>query len=248
MTRSRMTSSSPRATIAVLAATLLLFASPASSTTPPNVIASNEAAAVSTLRRIAAIQSVFKRAQHMDTDCDGVGEYGYFAEMAGTQPMRVATWSPSGSCVPAAGGPGDLLFPPLLRGAFGSVSASCVVDQGYVFAMWLAAESVGGRVWAHREDPYGGKLGAPFPDPVNSARYWCCYAWPLAYGQTGRRAFFVNQRGKVMRCSNRSTTPFTATAHLPWFDEAFLVPGDMSSPIRFGIPGGSAGSIWSAVP
>jgi len=248
MTRPRHPVRAPRATIAVLAVILALFASPALSTQQPNVIATNEAAAISTLRQVAAVQSIFKRALDIDTNCDGVGEYGYFAELAGTQPMRVGIGSP-GACVPTAGVYGvDELSPPLLRSAFGMVISSSVVHQGYVFQVWLPDAQVGGMVRAHAEDPFGGKLAAPYPDSSNGARMWCCYAWPIAYGQTGRRAFFINQRGQVLRCSNRSTMPFTGATNTPNFDEAFVVAGDMSSPIRVGIPGGAAASIWSLVP
>jgi hypothetical protein len=31
---------------------------------------------------------------------------------------------------------------------------------------------------------------------------WCAYAWPETIGDTGRRAFFVNQAGDVMQSAN----------------------------------------------
>ena len=31
---------------------------------------------------------------------------------------------------------------------------------------------------------------------------WCAYAWPEKIGETGRRAFFVNQTGDVMHSAN----------------------------------------------
>ncbi|MDP6504771.1 MAG: hypothetical protein QF886_14195, partial [Planctomycetota bacterium] len=27
--------------------------------------------------------------------------------------------------------------------------------------------------------------------------HWCAYAWPSSYGWTGRRAFFINESGRV---------------------------------------------------
>jgi len=234
-------------TLTVLAVSLVLSTPPALSTQMPNVIRSNEAATIATLRQVAAAQTEFKQALDIDADCDGVGEYGYFAELAGTKSMRVG--SGGWSCVPTSGRGLDILSPPLLRNALGMVTAySVVVHQGYVFEMWLPAPEVGGVVGAIEEDPFGGKMLGPYPDPITGAQHWCCYAWPLVYGQTGRRAYFINQRGKVLRDVNRSATPFSGIVNIPEFDEAFLVPDDMSSPIRVGIPGGSAGSIWSVLP
>jgi hypothetical protein len=238
----------PRTMIAVLAISVALFTSPALSTQVPNPLASNEVAAVATLRQIAAAQSEFKQALDIDTNCDAVGEYGYFAELAGTVPMRVADL-PSGNCTPTCGVWGqDELVPPLLRNELGSVIASSVVHQGYVFQLWLPGAKVFGKVNGIEEDWIGGKQAPPYPDSVNGARFWCCYAWPLAFGQTGRSAFFVNQRGQVLRYPNRSVTPFSGMANMPNFDEAFAVAGDMSSSIRVGIPGGAAGSRWMLVP
>jgi hypothetical protein len=217
---------------------------------PPNSISSNEAAAVATLRNLAAVQETFKAAAHIDTNCDGVGEYGYFAELAGSRPMRIAVGDP---CVPGTGSEfHDLLRPPLLRSQFGDVRYGCVVSHGYVFQMWLPGTPGDAHVEGCREDYLGGKQAAPFPDPANGAHFWCCYAWPLDHGHTGRRVFFVNQRGRVLEYANRTTSPISGLpVDAPWigvpFDEAYSRKDDMSSPPRIGIPNAS-GTIWWPVP
>jgi Protein of unknown function (DUF2950) len=210
-------------------------------------ISTNEASAIDALRAIAEAQERFKAAVHVDTNCDGEGEYGYFAEIAGSLVLRATVGNP---CQPAAGrSPDDLLLRPLLRRPFGIVRQSSISYRGYLFMMWLPRQEIAGKVTACCEDFGGGKMAAPFPDPVEGARMWCCYAWPAAYDLTGRRAFFVDQRGQVLECGNRSASPFSGRtlSPRPEFDEAYSIPGDMSSPLRIGIPNAS-GTIWSLVP
>jgi hypothetical protein len=114
-------------------------------TPSPTDIAVNEAKAIATLRSIAVAQTAFKLAVDIDTNCDAVGEYGYFAELAGTVPMRVAV---PGSCVPTNGvWGGDELDPPLLRSPLGRVMGNCVSFQGYRFQMWLPKPEFGGLAY-----------------------------------------------------------------------------------------------------
>src|SRR5271156_6296394 len=93
-------------------------------------ISANEAAAISTLRSVSTGQSQIKSSSVIDTDSDGSGEYGYFAEMAGVVPMRI-----DGGGAPAAGGAPDLLKPTVLSAAFGKVSGGIVSRSGYDFQM-----------------------------------------------------------------------------------------------------------------
>jgi hypothetical protein len=218
----------------------------ASSTAPqaPPEIAANEAAAISTLRTIADAQARVKADVTIDTNDDGVGEYGYLAELAGTIPKRV-----SNGGVPAAGNPAtDRIRPPLLRPAFGEIAYSSAVLAGYRFQMWLSGPTYGDQVWGVLEDFAGGKEAAPFPDPRNGAGLWCCYAWPVRAGATGKRAFFINQEGELLECANDGPRPFSGTHSTPKFGEAFERARDMSSGLRVGPPaGGSNDTIWTRV-
>jgi len=209
----------------------------------------NEANAIRTLRQIAAAERGFRTACHIDTNCDRDGEYGYFAELAGGQPMRVSV-----GCQPAAGSAGDILSPPMLPSSFAQLSGPpdwhgfVVPYKGYEFQVWLAGPTVGGLVTAVREDAAGGKTAPPFPDSVNGARYWICYAWPIDYGNTGVRAFCISQRGYVLECPNTGGSVFDGLLGAPWFDEALSQVGDLRSPLRIGVPGGALSTVWSLVP
>ena len=35
-------------------------------------------------------------------------------------------------------------------------------------------------------------------DADNAELAWCAYAWPANFGNTGNRAFFVNQQGEIL--------------------------------------------------
>ncbi len=239
----------------ILAASPILAAPPiraAPAVLAPSAPASiqlNEANAIRTLRQIAAAERMFRDACDIDTNCDRDGEFGYFAELAGGQPMRVSV-----GCQPAAGSASDVLSPPLLPSPFAHLSGApdwhgfVVPYKGYEFQIWLAGPTVGGLVSAVREDPTGGKAAPPFPDSVNGARYWICYAWPIDYGHSGVRAFCVNQRGFVLECPNTGGAVLDGLVGVPWFDEALSHVGDLRSPLRIGVPGGALSTIWNLVP
>ena len=186
-------------------------------------LSANETAAVTVLRAIVASQMQAQTANSIDTDCDGLSEYCYLAELAGTVPAR--------RCVagaPAAGVPGlDELEPSPLVAALGAVSGSVVTRSGYVFQVWLADGSGAGIA----EDPTGGKTAAPFPDPNNSENVWCVYGWPISAGSTGNKCFFANEAGLLLQTPNRGATPYSGLTGGPAFDAAFTVAGDMTSPV-----------------
>ncbi len=211
-------------------------------------LSANEAAAISTLRSISSAQAQLQSSGAIDCDADGSGEYGYFAEMSGVKPMRV-----SNAGVPAAGAaPTDLLNPPVLSSAFGTVTAAVtaggmVTRSGYDFQMWLPGVTAAGLVPGIPEDPTGGATAGNFPDPNNNEILWCCYAWPMQANGTGNRAFFINQEGDLLQCLNRAAIPYSGTVKQPLFGEAYKTATSMSSGLRIGVAGGNDNTIWVAV-
>jgi len=204
-------------------------------------LSANESAAVATLRSLSSAQAQIQSSAAIDTDADGGGEYGYFAELAGQVPLRV-----SSSGAPSAGAVGtDELSPSVLSSAFGSVDANgVVVRSGYCFQIFLP--STGSAPTGVTEDSGGGKATAPFPDPDNCEILWCAYAWPLDSGNTGNRCFFVNQEGDLMQTSNRGASAYSSVTSGPSYDAAYTAANDMASPVAVGAAGNDS-NTWVAV-
>jgi type IV pilus assembly protein PilA len=207
-------------------------------------LSANEAAAVSTLRSITSAQAQVQSSAAIDGDGDGAGEYGYFAELAGTTNIRIL----------AAGvqviGPAvtDRLNPSMLSTAFGNVDLQGrVTRSGYLFQMYLPGPTAAGVVPAISEAPTpGGAQAGTLPDPNNCEVLWACYAWPSDHGGTGNRCFFVNQEGDLLQTQNRVANPFDGTTNVPTWQECFTGGNDMAAPLITG-QAGVSGQIWVSV-
>ncbi len=188
-------------------------------------LSANESAAISTLRSLTSAQAQVQSSGAIDTDGDGAGEYGSFAELAGTFPCRV-----SNAGAPGAGTVGtDELNPPVLSAAFGNVVASQVQRSGYVFQMYLPDNA---RT-PISEGATGGFTGS-YPGADNGEVLWCCYAWPVNFSQTGNRSFFVNQAGDIYQYNNKGTNVYSgagAAGNGPAGDSIFQTANDMGSPV-----------------
>ena len=81
-------------------------------------------------------------------------------------------------------------------------------------------------------------------DPDNAERSWCIYAWPMRYGVSGRRAFFMNQQGQIMQTDN-ATQEYSGMGNVPPADAAFDVTGagTMVGELAAGVAGNDGG-IW----
>jgi prepilin-type N-terminal cleavage/methylation domain-containing protein len=215
-------------------------------------LAANESAAIATLRSISSAQAQVQSSGAIDTDLDGGGEYGFFAELAGTVPLRIAA---GGGGVIVGANPIDLLTPSVLSAAFGQFGAGLnfITRSGYCFQMWLPGPTgAGGAVPGLQEAVAPGGMGAGVPNSNNSEVFWSCVAWPMSVGQTGNRAFYVNQDGDVLQNLNRVAVPYSGTvvapgATSPNFDAPHTVAGDMSSPLAIGVAGATDGRIWTVV-
>ncbi len=189
-------------------------------------LAANEGAAIATLRSLSSAQAQIQSSSAIDTDADGGGEYGYFGELSGADPLRISV-----AGAPMAGAAGvDNLNPSVLSSAFGNVAGSTVQRSGYTYQIWLPDAAAAPQGVA--EAPTGG-AGAAFPDPNNGEVMWCAYAWPTNAGNTGNRVFFVNQEGDLLQMNNRIAAPYSGAAPAPAFSAAFTA-ADMSSPLSIG--------------
>jgi len=175
-------------------------------------LSANESAAIATLRNVVSAQSQIQSQGAIDVDIDGIGEHGWFAEMAGSINMRDSTG--------ANGGP--VLNPPVLSGSLSVVNANGFVNKsGYFFQIFLP--TAGGAPTS--ENAGGGSTGAEDNDLAETT--WCGYAWPSGFSNTGNRAFVVNQSGDVLQTNNLNGAggSYTSTTVTPAGDAAMATAG-----------------------
>jgi prepilin-type N-terminal cleavage/methylation domain-containing protein len=157
----------------------------------PNLLSArlnaNESAAIATLKNISSSQSQCQASGVIDDNGNGAGEFGYFGELSG------ATFVRAGGALSTT----ERITPPVLSAAFGNVQASQVIRSGYVFQMYLPNATGGFEPEAATGGATGGQVNAAAAEVL-----WACYAWPTSFGNSGKRAFFVNQTGDVLSCRN----------------------------------------------
>lgn len=214
-------------------------------------ISANENAAISTLRSIASAQAQLESSVAIDTDADGGGEFGFFAELAGAFPLRI--YDAANDAPGDGANPADLLDPPILSTGFGDVTADAagegvVERQGYFFKMYLPDVTVAaGTTAGVAELGTGGADNTAFPDPDNAEILWACYAWPVDAEKTGNRCFFVNQEGDLLQYNNRDQEYEGDTG--PTFAAALVGNNDMGADLGITSMGFVAGdtNTWSTV-
>ena len=180
----------------------------------PNLLSArlnaNETAAIATLRNISSAQAQFQASSKADTDNDGTGEFGSFVELSGAVDVR--------------GDPDiGVLNPPVLSGAFRTPGTAlvgfngAVSRSGYFFQIWLPG-ALGLGVCADTEAFAWADI-----DPDLAETTWCCYAWPVNYGNSGNRTFHVNQTGDVTSSENTAVgmVPYGGTTDTPSAGAAF---------------------------
>ncbi len=172
-------------------------------------INANESAAIATLKNLTSSQAQLQAAGVIDGNNNGAGEYGYFQELSGTRNVKTGTLS---SVTVGS----NRVSPALLSGAFGKLDANGrVLRSGYYFQMYLPGT---GASWL--AEP---ALTASYPqvDASLAEVLWAAYAWPASYGNSGKRAFFVNQAGDILQTKN-AVTKYSGTTTVPASNAALL--------------------------
>jgi len=161
-----------------------------------STISANEAAVIKTLRALASRQLQTRNDGEIDSNRDGIGEYGFFQELSGVRGARIDTDSDGLADTEGLG----KVMPPSLPGSFGIVDRDGLIRiKGYLLRMYLPGSN--GEFLRERnpDEAYPPVCG------VEASSYWACYAWPTDFDVTGRRVFFVNQEGKILAADNVET-------------------------------------------
>lgn len=151
---------------------------------------SNESVTIAILKHVSSAQSQLQASGGIDMDGDGNGEFGFFAELAGVVPLR---------------GSDATCEPQLLSSRFGNVQRGRVQCSGYWLQIFLP---YGPDAWIGE---HHNRHGTARVNPVRAEEEWLCYAWPVAPGRSGSRAFLITHEGSLL------ATPFE--------EDAQVVPG-----------------------
>ncbi len=187
-------------------------------------VAANETSAVGTLRTLATAQAEFRQAAEVDEDDDGVGQYGFLQELAGTVDFR-------GRAVAAQ--------PPYIARnlAAKDLGGGVVAAQksGYDFIMYLPGDA--GAVLTEVE-------GGPNPACAADGRdmqelYYVCYAWPQDAGRSGTRAFVISEEGEVW-ATKMDTVEYEGVTTVPAATAAYTVEAFTTN-----LGGGADGNTWT---
>lgn len=171
----------------------------------PNLMAArinaNESAAIATLKNLSSSQAQVQASGVIDANGNGAGEYGYFQELSGVRNVKTGS--------PATGEGTNRVTPPVLSAAFGKLDTNGrILRSGYYFHMYLPGADA---AWLSE---LATTAAYPAVDAAQAEVLWACYAWPASFGNSGKRAFFVNQAGDVLQ-SNNSVTRYNGTTTTP---------------------------------
>jgi len=206
-------------------------------------LTANESGAIAALRSLVANQAQFQGVAVVDQDNDGTGEYGLFAEMAGTQTPRDDLQGNTPN-VRQAG--------EFMAQIFGQINANSEASKsGYLFQMHLP--NAAPYDWAALQagsltDVAGGGQAATAAPAVidEQENYWMAYAWPIARARSGNRVFVVNTDGTIYFTANDSGAAlnYSGTGNGPAPDAAFVVdPNDSSANPLFKYADATAGEV-----
>jgi hypothetical protein len=170
-----------------------------------------EAAAVYWLRKLASVQSRVKIDGTIDVDRDGIGEYATILELDGAVGIRRRHFAAQLGRLSAAdftdvGERLDLTKGDEAWYGFpGEVDVEGIsTSGGYHYRVFLP-DSDAKPGWTHATGPAGspGLAGGTCQVGIDAAeKHWCAVAWPVTRGESGDRAYFVDETGTVLESEN----------------------------------------------
>ena len=205
----------------------------------PETVRKNEGTAIAILRNSASCQAQIQTSGKIDSDSDGIGEYGTFLEMTGT----VAVRGDSDSGQADFSRQKSPVSPAIMSPSLANVDADGIVTRnGFCFRIFLPdTSSPAGFVHERGPGHSVGLTGGTGMISVNMAETtWCMYAWPVSRGVSGNRVFFVNQAGDVLQSTNEAGR--YDISNPPLGDSAFTGAG-ITSRLAIGTRGND-GDVW----
>ncbi len=225
-------------------------------------LASNETAAIATLRSLVSAQAQVQGMGKIDVDSDAVGEHATLIELTGEAGVRKTLVDSKGrrSAGATFQDQGTPIAPPPLSPALadGLTDRGELVKGGYGYAIYLPDSGDTSR-WIHEEVRIRKKGKGKKARTVESVRLqndsggtgqvgvdlsesiWCAYARPVKRGSSGNRAFFTYQLGDILQSGNEvakhEVSPTMMTG-----EEAYLGAG-ITSPVATGTAGHD-GDVW----
>lgn len=142
-------------------------------------IEENEKTAIGILRTLAISQSQTQGAAQIDQDEDGIGEYALLGELTGSIYFRGLKHKANPNYISSS-------LAPQKENFYGE-------KAGYRFQIWLP-----GTITDKGET----NLPAQKKYANGQELTWRCYAWPIKYGVTGKRVFFIDQQVEVYYAKN----------------------------------------------
>ena len=183
----------------------------------------NRTAAVATLRNSTSAQAQVQASGRIDSDADGVGEYGGFKELSGAVAGRMAS----------------ALVPPVLSGAFRKLNEFGEVERsGYLYRMYLPGprgEGIG--------EPEAGFDETSGIDTNLAETTWCLYAWPADPNAKGQVTIFMNQMGDTLATQDDR---YAGPGKGPEPDAAFRSRGAITGAPAVGSEG-QDGNVWRMI-
>ena len=169
---------------------------------PPDSLPGRESAAIGLLRSLTTAQEQFKQQVLVDQDGDGMGEYGWLGELAGTDGCRVSGMRCAAS--------------PFIAPVLGVKDTDGRAQRhGYYFRLFLPTADGPARAESRSVDPRGIEAEADCQEVR-----WACYAWPVNRGVDGNRSFFASHTGEIYATSG-DAKPYSGIVLVPDATAAF---------------------------
>jgi len=181
---------------------------------------------VEALRMIWFAQERLRLTAQIDEDGDGVGEFGFLAQLGGVAPVT---------------GGLPYIDPGPIPNWVGQIDQDGFAEySGYYFRMFLPGD---------HGYPIAEWLGPPYiylgTNSNMAEQHWVCYAWPIKPKKSAHKAFVINEVGQMFKTVNRVQQNM-GKAVIPEGDAAYPMSRDLTAELG-GSGASQDGGAWYPV-